>query len=261
MLVLHYTGMPEGRAALERLCNAEARVSAHYLIEEDGTVYALVDETRRAWHAGLGSWRGHDDINSRSIGIEIVNPGHEFGYRAFPLAQMEALAPLALGILTRHPIPARNVVGHADVAPARKEDPGELFDWAWLAARGVGLWPAANAPAAASASEEQIAGMLTKFGYGISEAPTAPNHSIVTPAKAGVHGSLDSLARSAGEETIARKARGRGNDKEKRTESFEYRAALIAFQRHFRPARFDGMADAETIGILAALLAMTNDTK
>ncbi len=142
MLVIHYTGMETAAAALSRLTDAAAKVSAHYLIEEDGTVWQLVDEARRAWHAGAAHWRGWTDINGRSVGIELVNPGHQFGYRPFPEAQMASLIPLAADILARHPIPARNVVGHADVAPRRKADPGELFDWQRLAAAGIGIWPA-----------------------------------------------------------------------------------------------------------------------
>jgi N-acetylmuramoyl-L-alanine amidase len=141
MLVLHYTGMRSGEEAVARLCDVDAKVSSHYCIDEDGTICALVPEERRAWHAGVSYWRGQRDINGRSIGIELVNPGHEWGYRPFPEAQMEALIELAQGILGRHPIPKRNVVGHSDVAPARKQDPGELFDWRRLAGRGIGLWP------------------------------------------------------------------------------------------------------------------------
>ena len=129
MLVLHYTGMPTGAAAIARLCDPAAKVSAHYTVDEDGTVYAHVPEARRAWHAGVSHWAGAGNINSRSIGIEIVNPGHEFGYRAFPDAQIAALITLCHGILLRHPIPSWRVLGHSDVAPARKEDPGELFPW------------------------------------------------------------------------------------------------------------------------------------
>jgi N-acetylmuramoyl-L-alanine amidase len=147
ILLLHYTGMQSAEAALERLCDPVARVSCHWLIEEDGTIHRLVAEADRAWHAGKSCWAGERDINSRSIGIEIVNPGHEWGYRPFPAAQMAALATLATGIVARHAIPATRVLAHSDVAPARKQDPGELFDWAWLAARGIGLWPAADAPA------------------------------------------------------------------------------------------------------------------
>ncbi len=141
MLVLHYTGMPSAAAALARLCDAAAKVSAHYLVDEDGAIYALVDEQNRAWHAGVSFWRGATGLNDRSIGIEIVNPGHEFGYRPFPPAQMQAVRELCRGILARWPgIAARNVVAHSDIAPNRKQDPGELFDWRGLAAAGIGLW-------------------------------------------------------------------------------------------------------------------------
>ena len=133
MVVLHYTGMESAGAALERLCDPAAEVSAHYLIDEDGTVTRLVDEDKRAWHAGRSYWRGITDINSASVGIELVNPGHEFGYRPFADAQMEALLPLLSDIKQRHAIAAANVVGHSDIAPARKTDPGELFDWDLLA--------------------------------------------------------------------------------------------------------------------------------
>ncbi len=133
MVVLHYTGMRTAADALERLCDPAAEVSAHYMIDEDGTVIRLVDEAKRAWHAGRSYWRGETDVNSASIGIELVNPGHEFGYRPFPEAQMEALIPLLADIVKRHDIPRANVVGHSDVAPARKQDPGELFPWDLLA--------------------------------------------------------------------------------------------------------------------------------
>lgn len=132
MVVLHYTGMPTGAEALERLCDPQAKVSAHYFIDEDGTVTSLVPEDKRAWHAGKSYWRGITDVNSASIGIELVNPGHEWGYRPFPEAQMEALLPLLADIVERHDIAPANVVGHSDVAPGRKTDPGELFDWALL---------------------------------------------------------------------------------------------------------------------------------
>jgi N-acetylmuramoyl-L-alanine amidase len=133
MVVLHYTGMRTGAEALERLRDPAAEVSAHYMIDEDGTVTRLVAEDKRAWHAGRSYWRGITDVNSASVGIELVNPGHEFGYRPFPEAQMEALIPLLADIAKRHDIPRANVVGHSDVAPARKEDPGELFPWDLLA--------------------------------------------------------------------------------------------------------------------------------
>lgn len=133
MVVLHYTGMQSAADALERMCDAKAKVSAHYMIDEDGQVTALVPEDKRAWHAGKSYWRGITDVNSASVGIELVNPGHEWGYRPFPDAQMEALLPLLADIVDRHGISPTNVVGHSDVAPARKEDPGELFDWERLA--------------------------------------------------------------------------------------------------------------------------------
>lgn len=146
MLVLHYTGMESFEEARDRLLDPSAEVSAHYLINEDGTCYQLVDEDKRAWHAGVSSWQGKTDINSRSIGIELVNPGHEFGYSSFPKVQIESLMPLCLDILSRHQIPPRNIVGHSDVAPTRKTDPGELFPWQKLAAAGIGLWPHAPLP-------------------------------------------------------------------------------------------------------------------
>src|SRR4051812_36828916 len=141
MLVLHYTGMQSGAAALARLCDPAAKVSAHYTVDEDGTIYAHVPEARRAWHAGSSHWAGASSLNACSIGIELVNPGHEWGYRNFPEAQIAALMPLCHSILVRHPIPSWRVLGHSDIAPERKEDPGELFPWAQLAKDGIGLWP------------------------------------------------------------------------------------------------------------------------
>lgn len=198
MLVLHYTGMTNAATALARLADPTTEVSAHYVIDEDGRTLQLVDETRRAWHAGVSSWRGHTDINGRSIGVELVNPGHEFGYRAFPEAQMAALVDLAGDILARHPIPARNVVGHSDVAPARKQDPGELFDWPRLATAGIGLWPDEQ-----EGDPADVTGMLATYGYDMADSD----------------------------------------------------AALVAFQRHFRPARIDGVKDAECARLLAGLFA------
>ncbi|QEX15848.1 N-acetylmuramoyl-L-alanine amidase [Hypericibacter terrae] len=208
ILLLHYTGMKGAQAAIDRLVDPKAKVSAHYLIEEDGTPWRLVAEERRAWHAGVSYWEGSRDINARSIGIELVNPGHEFGYRPFPPAQMDSLEALALEILARHPITPRHVLGHSDVAPPRKQDPGELFDWAGLARHGIGLWPRASAtPRSWSVAEFQSG--LGRFGY---EVPT--------------HGQLDEATKTV----------------------------LIAFQRHFRPSRFDGAPDDECAGILADLL-------
>ncbi|HEX2479239.1 MAG TPA: N-acetylmuramoyl-L-alanine amidase, partial [Geminicoccaceae bacterium] len=140
-LILHYTGMPTAAAALARLRDPDAKVSAHYLIDEDGDVVHLVPEERRAWHAGVSSWAGRARLNDCSIGIELVNPGHEWGYRPFTDAQYDACVELCRAILARWPIAPRGVLAHSDVAPARKQDPGELFDWARLAAAGVGLWP------------------------------------------------------------------------------------------------------------------------
>lgn len=141
MVVLHYTGMATGAAAIARLADPAAQVSAHYVIAEDGTVLQMVDEMRRAWHAGRSWWRGIADVNSASIGIEIVNPGHEFGYVPFPPEQMASVMALVADIAARHAIRPANVVGHSDVAPARKQDPGELFDWPALALRGLAARP------------------------------------------------------------------------------------------------------------------------
>ena len=166
VLVLHYTGMQTAAAAIERLCDPASRVSSHYVVEEDGAIWRLVPEERRAWHAGISFWRGHELLNGRSVGVEIVNPGHEWGYRPFPAAQMAAVRDLCAGILARHPIPARNVVAHSDIAPDRKEDPGELFDWPGLAVAGIGLWPDFP-PASADASVDAAAlrADLADIGY------------------------------------------------------------------------------------------------
>ena len=173
MVVLHYTGMQTGAEALERMCDAKAQVSAHYLIGEDGTVHRLVAEEKRAWHAGRSYWRGLTDINSASVGIELVNPGHEFGYVPFPDAQMEALLPLLAEIVQRHDVPRANVVGHSDIAPTRKEDPGELFDWDLLAAHRLALkTPRVRMP---SPFENDGAFFLAleRWGYDISDMPAA----------------------------------------------------------------------------------------
>lgn len=202
MVVLHYTGMESADEALTRLCDASAEVSAHYMIDEDGTVIALVPEDKRAWHAGRSSWRGITDVNSASIGIELVNPGHEFGYRPFPEAQIDALLPLLAGILDRHDIARANVVGHSDVAPARKQDPGELFDWERLADHGLAL-PTPR-PRMRLVYDEPGAFFLAleRFGYDISDG----------------------------------------------------RAALVAFQRRFRPRIVDGELDGECGALLFELL-------
>jgi len=173
MLVLHYTGMRSAQEALARLCDPAAKVSAHYTIDEDGTVYAHVPEARRAWHAGQAYWAGATDINARSIGIELVNPGHEFGYREFAEDQIAALITLCHSILMRHPIPSWHVLGHSDVAPARKDDPGELFPWERLAKAGIGLWPQ---PIASDLQSSSGADALSRFGYD----PNAPQDKRIT---------------------------------------------------------------------------------
>jgi N-acetylmuramoyl-L-alanine amidase len=176
ILLLHYTGMETGAAAVERLCDPAAEVSAHYTVDEDGTVYAHVPEGARAWHAGVSYWAGARDINTRSIGIEIVNPGHEFGYRAFPEPQIAAVIALARDIAARHPIPPERVLGHSDVAPARKEDPGELFPWDRLAAEGIGLWP----KNVAAPLKMSFADGLRAFGYGVRPEMDVPLSTVIT---------------------------------------------------------------------------------
>ncbi len=169
MLVLHYTGMPTAEDALSWLCDPASRVSAHYTVDEDGTVYAHVREVRRAWHAGVSHWAGVSNVNARSIGIELVNPGHEFGYRAFTEPQIAALIMLCRGILLRHDIPSWRILGHSDVAPVRKDDPGELFPWQDLAQAGIGLWPQ-RAPSHLGAEA------LARYGYD----PAAPQDKAIT---------------------------------------------------------------------------------
>ena len=205
MLILHYTGMKTAAEALDRLCDPAAKVSAHYLIDEDGTVWRLVDELQRAWHAGVSSWRGRSDINAASIGIELVNPGHEFGYRPFPEPQMAALEELARAILARHPILPRHVLGHSDVAPQRKQDPGELFNWPRLARGGIGIWPDFGVDVAPPQDAAELRTALATIGY---DCPP----------------SAEAMA-----------------------------AVITAFQRHFRPARCDGIADSETRHRIAVL--------
>ncbi len=216
MIVLHYTGMNSGQAAIDRLCDAEAKVSAHYVVEEDGRVFRLVAEERRAWHAGKSFWKGRTDINAASIGIEIVNPGHEWGYRDFPDDQVEAVIGLLDAVRGRWDIPDGHILGHSDVAPARKEDPGELFPWKRLHEAGHGLWvepPAA--PGAPLGVGDEGTGVfalqagLTRLGY-----DSAPSGQF-------------------GEDTAA---------------------IIRAFQRHWRPANVDGVADGDTRARLVHLL-------
>lgn len=173
MIVLHYTGMPTAQEALERMCDPAAEVSAHYMIDEQGIVTQLVDEGKRAWHAGKSYWRGVTDINSASVGIELVNPGHEWGYVPYPDAQMEALIPLLADIADRHDVPRANVVGHSDIAPSRKQDPGELFDWEMLSEYGLVL-PTPR-PRMRLIYDEPGAFFLAleRFGYDISDGRAA----------------------------------------------------------------------------------------
>jgi N-acetylmuramoyl-L-alanine amidase len=169
MLVLHYTGMPDAASAIDRLTDPEAKVSAHYLVTEDGQVIQMVDERHRAWHAGRSHWRGVTDINSASIGIEIVNPGHEWGYRPFPEEQIDALVPLVADIVARHGITRGNIVGHSDIAPARKIDPGELFPWNRLARQRLALPRPTKGLMDPNWSEAGFLLALDRFGYDVSE--------------------------------------------------------------------------------------------
>ena len=175
MLVLHYTGMKTAEEALARLCDPAANVSAHYTIGRDGSVHAHVPEAHRAWHAGVSYWAGERNVNARSVGIELVNPGHEFGYEPFPELQIEALIDLATAIMKRHPIPAARVVGHSDVAPARKTDPGELFPWAQLADYGIGVWPEFSTRMLRLPVETA----LSEIGYGVMPHVDVPLETVV----------------------------------------------------------------------------------
>ena len=216
MLLMHYTGMESGEGALDRLCDAAAQVSAHYLVFEDGRIVSMVDEDKRAWHAGVANWAGEMDINSRSIGIEIVNPGHEFGYPDFPVAQMTAVNALSQDIVARLNIAATRVLAHSDVAPGRKADPGEKFPWAALAGLSVGHWVAPveliNGPVMAMGDRgdnvAELQFQLADYGYGIV-----------------VDGQFGAMTA----------------------------AVVTAFQRHFRPERVDGAADLSTVGTLRLL--------
>lgn len=216
ILLMHYTGMAKADAAINWLCVPESRVSCHYLVDEAGRITQMVREEHRAWHAGESCWLGETDINSASIGIEIHNPGHDAGYPDFPEAQMNAVVALSLDILSRHNIPPRRVLAHSDVAPQRKADPGEKFDWEMLARAGVGHWvgptPLAVSDAQGTPPDAQTVlhaqTLLANYGY---DCP--------------VNGSL--CHRTAN--------------------------VIKAFQRHFRPALVDGNFDASTIDTLERL--------
>jgi len=218
ILLLHYTGMKTGPEAEDWLCDPQSEVSCHYIVHEDGRVVQMVPEERRAWHAGSSFWKGETDINSRSVGIEIVNGGHDFGLPAFPESQVEAVIDLSRGIVARHEIAAERVLAHSDVAPGRKRDPGERFPWAHLAGQGIGHWV-----------EPSPLGGGRFFGRGDAGQPVEALQSMLAlyGYRAPITGVFD-------ENTAA---------------------DVAAFQRHFRPARVDGVADMSTIETLHRLLA------
>ena len=218
IILLHYTGMQHAHEAMQRLCDPVARVSSHYFVHENGSIVQLVPEQKRAWHAGVSSWGGETDINSRSIGIEIANPGHEFGYPDFPSRQIAAVTILCRAILTRHVIRPENILAHSDVAPSRKQDPGEKFPWRLLAHSGIGLWveprpiagPQVSAPGDSDENVASLQKALNEYGYGIEQT-----------------GRYDHATKDV----------------------------VTAFQRHFRPAKVDGIVDLSTLDTLRRLLA------
>jgi N-acetylmuramoyl-L-alanine amidase len=219
MIVLHYTGMQFAHEAVQRLCDTKARVSSHYVVLENGSILQLVQEAKRAWHAGVSSWGGDTDINSRSIGIEICNPGHEFGYIDFPARQIAAVITLCRSILKRNVIRPENVVAHSDVAPSRKQDPGEKFPWKLLSQSGVGLWVEPAVVAEADSINVGDVGQkvidlqksLSSYGYGVEH---SGRYDIAT------------------------------------------QEVITAFQRHFRQKQVDGIADASTRETLRRLLRL-----
>lgn len=223
MIVLHYTGMVSADSARRWLCDERSKVSAHYFVFEDGRIARLVGEEFRAWHAGVSFWAGERDINSRSIGIEIANPGPDFGYPDFPAAQIDAVIELCRDISTRHSVPRQRVLAHSDVAPLRKRDPGEKFPWARLAEAGIGQWCA--------------------------PAPTAPGQSLSVGAFGGAVKSLQQDLAAYGYDIAAHGV-------------FDWtsEAAVIAFQRHFRSALVDGIVDQSTRETLATLLRNASST-
>jgi N-acetylmuramoyl-L-alanine amidase len=218
MIVLHYTGMPDAPSALARLCAEGSDVSAHYVVHEDGRILQCVPEARRAWHAGEACWDGETDINSRSVGIEIVNPGHDGGYPDFPPAQIEAVIALCRDIVVRHAITPDRVLAHSDVAPGRKIDPGEKFPWDVLHRAGVGHW-------------------VPPHPIGVEEIPRALEASGADLRELQENLAAYGYCLPAGSDEAATKT------------------IVAAFQRHFRPARIDGIADASTVNTLRDLLA------
>ncbi|HTF73185.1 MAG TPA: N-acetylmuramoyl-L-alanine amidase [Bradyrhizobium sp.] len=217
MIVLHYTGMPDVEGAIAKLCTAGTDVSAHYIVLEDGRIIQCVPEAKRAWHAGVAFWGGEEDINSCSIGVEIVNKGHDWGYPEFPLRQIAAVIALCRGIMLRRKVPSHRVLAHSDVAPFRKKDPGEKFPWHSLANSGVGHWvqPAPivrGETLRLGSAGNDVRGLqqaLARYGYGVP-----------------VNGKYD-------------------------TATLE---VVTAFQRHFRPGRVDGIVDHSTLTTLQSLL-------
>ena len=217
MIVLHYTGMPDVEGAIAQLCTAGTKVSAHYVVLEDGRIVQCVPEAKRAWHAGVSSWGGEEDINSCSIGIEIVNRGHDWGYPDYPPRQIAAVIALCRGIMLRRNVPSHRVLAHSDVAPSRKKDPGEKFPWHSLANSGVGHWvqPAPivrGEPLKLGTISDDVRDLqqaLARYGYGIP-----------------INGKYDATTMEV----------------------------VTAFQRHFRPARVDGVADRSTLSTLQSLL-------
>jgi N-acetylmuramoyl-L-alanine amidase len=201
LIILHYTGMETALQALDRLTNPESKVSAHYTIGEDGSVFTHVEEDRRAWHAGFSFWRGETDINAHSIGIEIVNPGHEWGYRPFTGAQMKTLVALCKEIMHRHGIEPENILAHSDVAPGRKSDPGEYFPWHELATHGIGVWPDTADEDSVKSGGINIERALHDYGYDprvkLRDKLTAFQRHFVPEAFASGHvGEADSLTRA-----------------------------------------------------------------
>jgi N-acetylmuramoyl-L-alanine amidase len=204
-IILHYTDMPSGEGALKLLCDPAAKVSAHYMVEEDGRVFQLVDESRRAWHAGQSFWRGAKDINSASIGIEIANPGHRNGYRAFPAIQIIALKKLLKEIIARHHLsPKLAVLGHSDVAPARKEDPGELFPWKELAQEGLGLWPETKPEDYGHAEDGEVQKLLREIGYDCLDTGAYDRATRMTILAFQRHYEPENLTGTPETETVAR---------------------------------------------------------
>lgn len=218
ILLLHYTGMADGPSAEDWLCDPQSEVSCHYIVHEDGRVVQMVPEAARAWHAGAGSWKGEGDINSRSVGVEIVNGGHDFGLPAFPARQIASVIDLSRDIVSRHGIAPERVLAHSDIAPGRKRDPGERFPWADLAAAGVGHW--------------------------VDPAPVGGGRFIAEGESGRPVEALQSMLALYGYRTAI-------------TGLFDRDTAVDveAFQRHFRPARVDGVADASTIETLHRLLS------